>query len=129
MMIDGHDDLEENLAHLNSLGLEPKLDFIDDPERDRSMFQRVFPKIKKRTEMKMHSWLPVWKLVAAIPTRGKFVGCCHKGDITRLRNGYPKARVSAIPNSQMIDARSERGLGKTTLKYITHLCGFNLPKD
>lgn len=57
-----------------------------------------------------------------------FVGCCHKGDITRLRNDYPKAEIPTISNSQMIDVRSvaisrgvtKRGLGKTTLQYITH---------
>ena len=42
---DNHDELEENLLHLNSLGLDPSLVFSDNPERDRSMLQRVFPKL------------------------------------------------------------------------------------
>ena len=66
-----------------------------------------------------------------------FIGCCHKGDITRLRNGYPRMSIPQVPNSRLIDIRSaaisrgvtKRGLGKKTLQHITHLCGRYLPKD
>ena len=73
---DSHDELEENLAHLNSLGLDPSLVFTDNPERDRSMLQRVFPKLsdginedafrKARTEAGS-SGNPI------LPTRGKYI--------------------------------------------------------
>lgn len=73
---DNHDELEENLLHLNSLGLDPSLVFSDNPERDRSMLQRVFPKLsngiyeeafrKARTEAGS-SGNPI------LPTRGKYI--------------------------------------------------------
>jgi len=42
---DSHEELEENLNELHSLGLDPQIAFTDNPERDRSLLQRVFPKL------------------------------------------------------------------------------------
>ena len=44
---DSHEEVEENLKELHSLGLNPQIAFTDNPERDRSMLQRVFPKLSE----------------------------------------------------------------------------------
>ncbi len=42
---DSHEEIEANLKELHSLGLNPEIAFSDNPERDRAMLQRVFPKL------------------------------------------------------------------------------------
>jgi hypothetical protein len=66
-----------------------------------------------------------------------FIGCCHKGDLTRLRNDYPDFDLPVIEDGRIIDIRqvaisrgiAKRGIGQTTLAALCQKGGFYLPKD
>jgi hypothetical protein len=66
-----------------------------------------------------------------------FVGCCHKADLTRLRNDYPQLLLPVIDNKRIIDVReiaisrgiAKRGIGQTTLAALCQKAGHYLPKD